>query len=141
MAIKPIVGTPSKQVNDQITDSVTVKPPIVVQEEREIRPQSRQVIDVIIQAIQSHKDTETTVPLHVVVRGAIATEYKLDVSQFTLLQLIEYLITGLEQKGGIKLFSILFPLTTEYTLATVGAKAWDHRDSTMKIVNTLLKEF
>jgi len=136
-SIKSIVTTPSKQVNNQTTESVTV----AVQEEQDVKPQSRQVLDIINQSIESYKDMETVILLHVIVRGAIATEYQLDVSQFTLLQLVEYLVTGLEQKGKIRLATILFPLTTEYTLATIGAKTWDYKEATMKIVNILLKEF
>lgn len=127
---KPIVNKP-------VTPIIT-KPSI---DEKEIVASPKPVVVVIQQAIENHKQLDTTVPLHVIVRGAIATEYELDVSKFTLLQLVEYLVTGLQQQGNYNLFALLFPLTTEYTLATVGANPWDYKEATLKVINSLLKQF
>ena len=97
------------------------------------------ILDVIRAAIKQHEELDTSVPLHVVVRGAIALDQKLDVSSFTMLGLLDYLMLAYEElpeKPAIN--SVLIPLTTEYVLHTVGVEPWTHKDATLKIINSLL---
>lgn len=132
--IKPITGTKGttkpvfETVYDQITDSVTAE------------TNSKSILSVVQKAITTYNETETTVSLHAVVRGAIATEYDIDVSTFTMLTLLDHLVVAVQEKGGVNIYAILFPLTTEYTLATVGAEPWDYKKATMKIVYALLEQ-
>ena len=97
------------------------------------------ILDVIRGAIKTHEELDTTVPLHVIVRGAIASDRGLDVSRFTLSELLNYLMLAyesLEHKQTINV--LLLPLTTEYVQHTVGVEPWTYKDATLKIIYSLL---
>lgn len=118
---------------------VTATAPIIKPKTEVSATPAPTILDVVRTAIKQHEELGTSVPLHVVVRGAIASDQKLDVSEFTLLALLDYLMLAyedLEQKQPIS--AVLLPLTTEHVLHKVGIEPWTYKDATLKIINSLL---